>query len=137
MGRGAALGGNTVGRKPMDRARRGAGLDGVDHDRPIEADHPLHQPEPAPIVLGDFDVVPIGQPGFQLLNYPQPDAVVSNQGIAEAEDESFHRSTSRGTWLGSFLDVAPSRRVRQPREYVVSADLARNPGWLRQRFPHC
>ncbi len=79
----------------MDRARRGAGLDGVDHDRPIEADHALHQPEPAPIVLGDLDVGAIGQPLFQFLDHPQPDAVVGHQGVAEAEDESFHGLAGR------------------------------------------
>ena len=74
----------------MNHARRGAGLDGVDHDRPIEADHPLHQPQAAPIILGHLDVGPIGQQRLQPFDDPQPDAVVGDQGIAKAEDEDFH-----------------------------------------------
>ena len=78
------------GGEQVDRARRGTGLNGVDDDRPIEADHPLHQPQPAPVVLGDLDVGPIGQQRLQFLDHPQADAVVGHQRIAEAEDEGFH-----------------------------------------------
>ena len=77
VGRGMRWRGDAVGGKEMDRARRGPRLDGVNDDRPVEADHPLHQPQSAPVVLGNLDVSAAGQARLQLFGHPQPDAVVA------------------------------------------------------------
>ena len=91
VGRGAALGGDSIRREPVNRAGRGTGADGVDDNRLIKADHPLHQPQPAPMVLRNLDLRAVSQQRLEFLDNPKTDAIVGDQGIAETDDKDFHK----------------------------------------------
>ena len=101
--------GRASGAEEVDRPRRRPGADGVDDHRPLVADQPLHQPQPAPIVLLDVDFRAVGESGLQFRGHAEADAVVADQGIAESEDEGFHIAwffISRGSSYRVVLHIA-------------------------------
>ena len=45
-------------------------FESIDHDRPVVAHQPLHQPQPAPVILVDLDLGPARQEVLQLGDDP-------------------------------------------------------------------